>query len=84
MIGYLTGRLPEGEGLYLKVGKEDNIIFMTVSSDILGDLYTFSSPNYVEVIDRVNNYIDSLSDSDKFEKLMNEIDSCFTGEVVNA
>lgn len=84
MIGYLLGKLPKGEGLYLKVGRADGITFITVASDILGDLYTFSSTNYVEVVDKVSNYIDSLTNYDKYEKLIDEINGCFEEEVVNA
>jgi hypothetical protein len=83
MIGYLLGKLPKGEGMYLKVGREDGITFITVSSDVLGDLYTFSSTNYVEVVDKVSNYIDSLTDFNKYEKLLDEINGCFEEEVVN-
>ena len=71
MILELAKKLPEGLGIGIEV--RDNIYKISVVNGWLLELYSFSSPNPIEVFNRVNNYIDTLDNWDKFEEFYSDI-----------
>ena len=71
MILELAKKLPEGLGIGIEV--RDNIYKISVVNGLLLELYSFSSPNPIEVFNRVNNYIDTLDNWDKFEEFYSDI-----------
>ena len=71
MILELAKKLPEGLGIGIEV--RDNIYKISVVNGLLLELYSFSSTNPIEVFNRVNSYIDTLDDWDKFEEFYSDI-----------
>lgn len=71
MILELAKKLPEGLGIGIEV--RDNIYKISIVNGLLLELYSFSSPNPIEVFNRVNSYIDTLDDWDKFEEFYSDI-----------
>ena len=71
MILELAKRLPEGLGVGIEV--RDNIYKISIVNNLLLELYSFSSTNPIEVFNRVNRYIDTLDNWDKFEEFYSDI-----------
>lgn len=71
MILELAKKLPEGLGVGIEV--RDNIYKISIVNNLLLELYSFSSTNPIEVFNRVNSYIDTLDDWDKFEEFYSDI-----------
>lgn len=71
MILELAKKLPEGLGVGIEV--RDNIYKISVVNGLLLELYSFSSPNPIEVFNRVNAYVDTLDNWDKFEEFYSDI-----------
>ena len=71
MILELAKKLPEGLGVGIEV--RDNIYKISIVNNLLLELYSFSSTNPIEVFNRVNRYIDTLDDWDKFEEFYSDI-----------
>lgn len=71
MILELAKRLPEGLGVGIEV--RDNIYKISIVNNLLLELYSFSSTNPIEVFNRVNSYIDTLDNWDKFEEFYSDI-----------
>ena len=71
MILELAKKLPEGLGVGIEV--RDNIYKISVVNNLLLELYSFSSTNPIEVFNRVNSYIDTLDNWDKFEEFYSDI-----------
>ena len=71
MILELAKKLPEGLGVGIEV--RDNIYKISIVNNLLLELYSFSSTNPIEVFNRVNNYIDTLDNWDKFEEFYSDI-----------
>ena len=67
----LAKKLPEGLGVGIEV--RDNIYKISIVNNLLLELYSFSSTNPIEVFNRVNSYIDTLDDWDKFEEFYSDI-----------
>jgi len=60
--------------LSIMVNVYDGITTIGVHHDVLGDFYTFSSTNELEVFSRVNEFINSLDDGNKFFSFIREIE----------
>ena len=71
MILELAKKLPEGLGVGIEV--RDNIYKISIVNNLLLELYSFSYTNPIEVFNRVNSYIDTLDDWDKFEEFYSDI-----------
>ena len=71
MILELAKKLPEGLGVGIEV--RDNIYKISIVNNLLLELYSFSSTNPIEVFTRVNSYIDTLDNWDKFEEFYSDI-----------
>lgn len=71
MILELAKKLPEGLGVGIEV--RDNIYKISIVNNLLLELYSFSSTNPIEVFNRVNSYIDTLDNWDKFEEFYSDI-----------
>ena len=71
MILELAKRLPEGLGVGIEV--RDNIYKISIVNNLLLELYSFSSTNPIEVFNRVNSYIETLDNWDKFEEFYSDI-----------
>ena len=71
MILELAKKLPEGLGVGIEV--RDNIYKISIVNNLLLELYSFSSTNPIEVFNRVNRYIDTLDNWDKFEEFYSDI-----------
>lgn len=71
MILELAKKLPEGLGVGIEV--RDNIYKISIVNNLLLELYSFSSTNPIEVFNRVNSYIETLDNWDKFEEFYSDI-----------
>ena len=71
MILELAKRLPEGLGVGIEA--RDHIYKISIVNNLLLELYSFSSTNPIEVFNRVNSYIDTLDNWDKFEEFYSDI-----------
>lgn len=53
---------------------KDNVYTISVDGmEMSGYLYSYSSTDLLEVINRVDNFIEALTDNEKFEKLLKDI-----------
>ena len=53
---------------------KDNVWTLSIDDmDIGGYLYSYSSTDLKEAIDKIDNFIDCLQDNDKFDELLKEI-----------
>ena len=71
MILELAKKLPEGLGVGIEV--RDNIYKISIVNNLLLELYSFSSTNPIEVFNKVNNYINTLDNWEKFEQFYSDI-----------
>lgn len=61
--------------LSVVVNKSGNIYTIGVRSNELGDIYSFSSPSVYECFDRTRKYLECLSNIEKFDELVKEIEN---------
>lgn len=61
--------------LSVVVNKSGNIYTIGVRSDELGDMYSFSSPSVYECFDRTRKYLECLTNIEKFDELIKEIEN---------
>lgn len=53
---------------------KDNVWTLSIDNmDMGGYLYSYSSTDCLECIEKINTFIDCLQDNDKFDKLLSEI-----------
>ena len=71
MILELAKKLPNGLGIGIEV--VDNQYKISVVNGLLLELYSFTSTNPIEVYNKVNNYIDTLDNWEKFEEFYSDI-----------
>ena len=71
MILELAKKLPNGLGIGIEV--VDNQYKISVVNRLLLELYSFTSTNPIEVYNKVNNYIDTLDNWEKFEEFYSDI-----------
>lgn len=68
----LLTRLTNAE-LEMKINIADNIYNVSAFNDVLGDVYSFSSTDFVECLMKINEFSKCLTDSDKFFNFINKI-----------
>ena len=71
MILELAKKLPNGLGIGIEV--VDNLYKIAVVNGLLLELYSFTSTNPIEVFNKVNNYIETLDNWEKFEEFYSDI-----------
>ena len=71
MILELAKKLPNGLGIGIEV--VGNQYKIAVVNNIMLELYSFTSTNPIEVFNKVNNYIDTLDNWEKFEEFYSDI-----------
>ena len=53
---------------------KDNVYTISVDGmEMSGYLYSYSSTDLLEAINKIDNFIDALTDNEKFEKLLKDI-----------
>lgn len=57
------------------VNKSGSIYTIGVTSDEIGDMYSFSSPSVYECFDRTKKYIECLTNIEKFDEFVKEIEN---------
>lgn len=68
----IVDKLPKNEGLSLSITKHNNIYQGSIN---LGDkdLYSISSPDYVDILSKLNEFTEALNDIDKFVSFIKDI-----------
>lgn len=73
MLLELCKRLSRIEDLSLEVKYDGSRIQLQVKNDEIGSLYSYSCYDVKEAYDKVNEFIECLVDSSKFDKLRSDI-----------
>lgn len=74
MILFLANELSKiDNGLSLDVKYDGKFITLSVRSDVVGEMYSFTCTDCKEAYDKAYEYCKALNDPDRFEKLFDSI-----------